>query len=539
MRTIIKVLTAARGLRRAGLLPPPNIQIAGLTPSTRRAKVLAGLGELILGKPPKKNPGSHPSSHASHQAIDTDRLYHLLTSLGPAYIKLGQFMATRPDIIGPPLAKALVRLQDNLPPFSQAVAEEIVVRNLQKPLKEIFSSFSKPMAAASIAQVHKARRINHQHGQKNTPTKEHFVAVKIIRPNVEKRITKDMATFIMLARLCEKWLPKTRRLRPVAAMKTLASSLRLEFDLRLEAAALAEIAENLSQTGDDNFTVPRPDWSLTTRNVLVMEWVDGLSLGNKKALIRQGYNLPRLAQCLVQTFLTQALMHGFFHADLHPGNLFVTKQGVLVGVDCGIMGRLEEKTRAFLADILWGFIARDYEKVARAHFNAGYVPQQQDRVAFTQALRSIGEPIAGQKARHISMAHLLGQLFEVTEQFNMPLQPQLLLLQKTMVVVEGVARELDENLNIWTVSEPIVAQWMQAHTPAARLLKQLPTLSENLAALSARLPHLMQQLSTKNSSDYSAPWLKHAHRSLLYQAFMGGLLGGGLITALFFLAGYV
>ncbi|MEJ1157004.1 2-polyprenylphenol 6-hydroxylase [Prosthecomicrobium sp. N25] len=390
-----------------------------------------------------------------------DRVSEALNRLGPSYVKLGQFLATRPDVVGRAMARDLEALQDRLASFPLEDAKASIERALQRPLEEVFVELGPPVAAASIAQVHKAT-VRDRDGELRD------VAVKVLRPGVEARFRRDLDSFYLAARLIERLVPWTRRLRPLAVADTLARSVRLEMDLRLEAAALSEMAENTR--GDPAFRVPAVDWERTAKQVLTMAWIDGTKVANLAALEAQGIDLVALSRVVIQSFLRHAMRDGFFHADMHQGNLFVDPDGTLVAVDFGIMGRLNEAERRFLAEILFGFIRRDYLRTAEVHFEAGYVPEGQEVEVFAQALRAIGEPLRDRPAREISMAHLLNQLFEYTEVFDMKTQPRLILLQKTMVVVEGVARTLDPDLDIWTTSEPVVRDWIERNLgPAAKL----------------------------------------------------------------------
>jgi ubiquinone biosynthesis protein len=380
-----------------------------------------------------------------------------LSSLGPSYIKLGQFLATRPDLVGPRRAFELKALQDRLPPCPTDVARQIVRDNLLKDVDQLFTSFGPPVAAASIAQVHKAVSPDGRE-----------LAVKVLRPGVGKRFAADLGSYYFAARLMEKVSAEGRRLRPVAAVAMLEQSMKQELDLRMEAAALSEMAENTRD--DPGFRVPKVDWERTARDVLTTEWIDGTPISAVDSLREQGFDLVALGDTVIQSFLRHAIRDGFFHADMHQGNLFVDRSGNLVAVDFGIVGRLGPRESMFLAEILYGFITRNYLRVSEVHFEAGYVPRDQDPAVFAQAIRAIGEPIMDRAANEISMARLLTQLFEVTAQFNMQTQPQLLLLQKTMVVVEGVARTLNPNLNMWVTAEPVVRGWIERKLgPAGRL----------------------------------------------------------------------
>jgi ubiquinone biosynthesis protein len=379
-----------------------------------------------------------------------ERVAKAVDRLGPSYVKLGQFLATRPDIVGKDMAHELASLQDRMDTFPPTEAVTAIEGSLGLPLDEIFLDFGPPVAAASIAQVHPAHVI--RDGEKVK------VAVKVIRPGVRRRFAHDLVSYYLAARLQERFVPSARRLKPVEVARTLAQTTKVEMDLRLEAAAISELHENTE--GDPGFRVPWVDWLRTGRDVVTMEWIDGIKMSNIGALREAGHDLEGLAATLIQSFLRHTLRDGFFHADMHPGNLFVEADGTIVAVDFGIMGRIGKKERRFLAEILYGFIRRDFRRVAEVHFEAGYVPPHHDVASFAQALRAIGEPIHGQSAETISMARLLTLLFEVTELFDMQTRPELLLLQKTMVVVEGVARSLDPHFNMWKASEPVVSKWI-------------------------------------------------------------------------------
>ncbi len=408
------------------------------------------------------------------------KLSSALAELGPSYVKLGQFLATRPDMVGPARAAELRTLQDRLPPFDSQTARQMIKANLGRTADEIFKTFGPPVAAASIAQVHRA-----------TTQEGRDVAVKILRPGIEQRFARDLSDFFFAARLIERVSAPARRLRPVDATETLAQSVKLEMDLRMEASAMKEMAANVAD--DPGFRVPKVEWPLTARQVLTTDWIDATPLSDMAALRALGLDLDRLADTVIQSFLRHAIRDGFFHADMHQGNLFADAQGNLIAVDFGIMGRLNPKERLFLAEILYGFIIRDYARVAQVHFDAGYVPAHQDPAVFAQALRAIGEPIMDRPAHEISMARLLTQLFEVTGQFDMATQPQLLLLQKTMVVVEGVARMLNPQFNMWIASEPVVRDWLEKKLGALAQLEGAAEGAASLGRLITTLPEMLGQ----------------------------------------------
>jgi ubiquinone biosynthesis protein len=421
------------------------------------------------------------------------RLSRALTRLGPAYLKLGQFLATRPDVVGVAMARDLESLQDRLPPFSQSEAEAVIAASLDRPVGQAFASLGPPVAAASIAQVHR--------GEVERGGERRQVAVKVLRPNVAARFRRDLSDFFFVAHNAEANSAEARRLRLIEVINTMSRSVAMEMDLRLEAAALSEMAENTS--GDPDFRVPVVDWDRTTHNVLTMEWIDGIALNDHARLGQSHVDLPDLGRKVIQSFLRHALRDGFFHADMHPGNLFLDDSGRLVAVDFGIMGRLGMKERRFLAEILLGFITRDYRRVAEVHFEAGYVPAHHSVENFAQAIRAIGEPIHNRTAEEISMAKLLSLLLEVTALFDMRTRPELILLQKTMVVVEGVARSFDPKLDIWTVADPVVRQWIERNLgPIGRIQGAMAGAGElgkamsGLPAIASRSIRVLEQLET-------------------------------------------
>jgi ubiquinone biosynthesis protein len=457
---LVRLARAGLTLARHGALLPPEQQ-AQLPWIARKGLALAQMGK-------------------STSADQGNRISAALSSLGPSYIKLGQFLSTRPDMIGAARAFELKVLQDKLPPFPMAEAKAIIRAELGKSVEELFTSFSDPIAAASVAQVHKA------------VTKDgRAVAVKILRPGVEKRFAADIESFGFAARNLERFSTEGRRLRPVAAVSMLEQSMKLELDLRMEASAASEMAENTKD--DPGFRLPKVDWTTTSKRVLTTDWIDGTPLANVDALRAKGFDLIALGDTVIQSFLRHAIRDGFFHADMHHGNLMADNDGKLVALDLGIMGRIGPQESLFLAEILHGFIVRDYHRVAQVHFDAGYVPTRHKVDDFAQAIRAIGEPILGLPADQISMARLLTQLFEVTEQFDMQTQPQLLLLQKTMVVVEGVARTLNPNLNMWKTAEPVVTEWLTRKLGPLGKLEQAGSSARALLNAGLKLPEILQE----------------------------------------------
>lgn len=400
-----------------------------------------------------------------------ERLARVLEIGGPVAIKLGQFLATRGDIFGADFAEDLGRLRDRLPPFPHAAARAEVERALDGPLEATFAEFGEAVAAASLAQVHRA-----------VLSDGRAVAVKVLRPGIEARVAADAAALTWAATALHERSVTARRLEPVAFVETVLRSLRLELDLRFEAAGADEMRAVMA--ADDYMRAPRVVWDGVSRRVLTLEWAPGTALSLPGALEQPGLDRRKAGANLVRAFLAQALDHGVFHADLHEGNLFLDEMGTLIAVDFGILGRLGPTERRFLAEMLWGFLRRDYQRVAEIHFEAGYVPAHHDRAAFAQALRAVGEPVIGRSAKDVSMGRLLTQLFEVTALFDMHLRPELVLLQKTMVTVEGVARRIDPDLDIWTAAEPVVQRWILRElspiTRGRRLLKDLGAIATSV-----------------------------------------------------------
>jgi len=400
-----------------------------------------------------------------------EKLCDALEGMGTTFIKLGQFLATRPDIIGQDLTNDLEKLQDKLPPFDISISKNILQKEIGTTQFNGITELSEPIAAASISQVHFAKI--------KIDGKVKDVAVKILRPNIEKLFNEELDALMLLAYIIENTIPKTKRLKLIEVVHLLREITNMEMDLRFEAAAANELYQNTKN--DIGFNVPKIYWAFTSKRVLTLDRVHGLSIREEEKLKNNGIDLKKLAESLIQYFLKQAVRDGFFHGDMHQGNLFVDKNGNIIPVDFGIMGRLDRDNRKYLAEILFGFIQRDYIKVAEVHFEAGLVPESASKDEFAQALRSVGEPIFGQSIKDISGGNLLAQLFEITEKFNMPTQTQLLLLQKTMVVVEGVARKLYPETNIWEVSRPILENWIKdVKGPKATLETAIETSSEIL-----------------------------------------------------------
>ncbi len=437
-----------------------------------------------------------------------------LQALGPAYIKFGQVLSTRPDVVGTELAVQLRVLQDKLPAFPVAVAKAEVEKELGVPVDTVFSAFSEPVAAASIAQVHKAQLAD----------SGEFVAVKVLRPGIERAFRKDIDAFYFAAATFNRLSPSARRLRPLDVIKHFEGVVVSELDLRLEAASASEFAANTEN--DAGFALPRVRWSLSARRVMTLDWAEGINAAEVDAIAAQGHDLTDLSSRVIQLFLNHALRDGFFHADMHHGNLKIAPNGDIIAYDFGIMGHLDEYTRRVYAEILFGFIRRDYKRVAEVHFEAGYVPADRDVNEFARALRAVGEPIFGMNAEQISMARLLSYLFEVTERFGMETRTELILLQRTMVVVEGVARTFDHRMNIWDAAKPVVEAYIKDSIGPRAILEDLTKTARVLARFGPRLPALAEIALIRLSEPPPVP----QQRSYL-PAIAWVSLGAGLATA--------
>ena len=408
-----------------------------------------------------------------------ERLAAALQEMGPSFIKLGQALSTRADLLSESVATDLAMLQDHLPAFSGEEARRTIESELGRPVEALFSRFEDvPVAAASIAQVHFA-----------VTTDGRDVAVKVLRPAIEQAFQRDLDLFYWMAELVERTQPRFRRLKPVESVHAFADVVGIEMDLRMEAAAAEELGENFRD--DPNYRTPTIDWDRTARRVLTLERVEGTPIGDRDAIVAAGHDPDLIMKKCAEAFFYQVFRDGFFHADMHGGNAFVDCQGRIVPVDFGIMGRVDPDTRGHLAELLVAFLRRDYRAVAEVQFRAGYVPAGQSLEMFAQACRSIGEPIFGRPSHEISIARLLAHLLRVTEQFQMPVQPQLLLLQKTMLMAEGMGTRLNPMVNIWELARPLIEEWMRTHFgPRATVGRAAQDLAHGLR----RLPRLIDSL---------------------------------------------
>lgn len=411
-------------------------------------------------------------------------------AIGPAAIKLGQTLATRPDLVGEAATLDLLRLQDALPPVPFGVIAQAMEDSFGRPLSELFVEVEpEPIGAASIAQVHRA-----------TTTDGRRVAVKVLRPGIVTEFNRDIETYEWAAAQVEAMGGEAQRLRPRLVIESFKRWTMRELDLRREAASASELAEGMRAEPD--FQVPAIDWQRTTGSVMTLEWLDGIKLSDRARLIEAGHDLPQLAKKLVRAFLRQAIAEGFFHADMHQGNLFAMPDGRIAAIDFGIMGRIDRRARVWLAEILYGLITGNYRRVAEIHFEAGYVPPHHNVAEFATALRAVGEPIRGLPVKEMSVGRMLDSLFNITRDFDMQTQPHLLLLQKTMVMVEGVATSLDPDVNMWETAEPFVAEWIRTELGpeafvADRLIADFRTLS--------RLPKLIRNIERHFPDPGGAP----------------------------------
>lgn len=442
-----------------------------------------------------------------------ERLARALSGLGPTFIKLGQALSTRPDLLGSDVTADLSRLQDRLPPFPHTEALRIIGEDFDAAPDTLFRSIDpEPVAAASIAQVHFAETLEGE-----------TVAIKVLRPGVAEAFARDLDLLYWLAETAERLQPRLRRLKPVESIRTFEETVRVEMDLRFEAAAAQELAEDFAD--ESRFKVPAVDWQRTSQRVLTLERVAGARIDAPDSVAALGLDPVDVVRTCAEVFFRMVFEHGFFHADMHPGNLFVAEDGTIIAMDFGIMGRVDRRTRRLLGEMLLGFLTRDYRRVAEVHIEAGYVPAEKDVDAFAQACRSIAEPILGKPLNQISLARLLGQLFQITETFEMETQPQLLLLQKSMLLAEGVGRSLAPEVNMWELARPLIEEWMMrelgpegrirdAVSDAAQTLEKLPRMVDRIDAAAEQIrrhglkldPATANALRGGRSATYRTSW---------------------------------
>jgi ubiquinone biosynthesis protein len=470
------------------------------TPYYRPARIL---GKIIAPR----------AAQNSYIMSNGQRLTASLQDLGPAFIKLGQSLSVRPDIVGDDIADELRNLQDRLPPFPTAVAKDIIEKELGMKVSEIFRTFDEqPIAAASISQVHFARSMNGEE-----------LAVKILRPNIEARFFKDINLLYLIADLVNKRFPRYRRLKLREAVDIVAETSHIEMDFLYEAAAANELEENFKD--DEDIRVPKIYWQHTTSKVLVLERFNGIRIDEIKKLSEAGHNVDEVLRKSANIFLKQTLRDGYFHADMHPGNVLINKEGKICVFDFGIMGRIDRKTRIFMAEMLLAFLNRDYKKVSDVHFEAGYIPANQSRDLFAQACRAIGEPIFDLPQNQISIATLLQKLFKITEQFEMETQPQLLLLQKTMMMAEGIARKLNPQINFWELTRELIEDWGKDNLGAkARLEEAADIAKQTFLNLADAIKNLNKVITPQGLVLASQPKNISSNKNSFWKGFISAIL---------------
>ena len=414
--------------------------------------------------------------------------------IGPAAIKLGQTLATRPDLVGDDAARNLLSLQDSLPPVPFAQIESQIETSFEVPVSSLFAEIDPvPVGAASIAQVHKGVTIEGRE-----------VAIKVLRPGIREKFERDIATYEWAAAHLEALGGEAHRLRPRLTIANFKRWTNRELDLRREAASASELADHMR--GVPDYCIPSIDWDRTNGRVLTIEWIDGIKISDVAALREAGHDLPELARRLVLAFLTQAISAGFFHADMHQGNLFVKPDGTIVAIDFGIMGRIDRRARQWLAEILYGLTTGNYRRVAEIHFEAQYVPSYHSVDEFATALRAVGEPMRGKPVSELSVGQMLDGLFAITRDFDMQTQPHLLLLQKTMVMVEGIATQLDPQINMWDVSAPFVRDWIRDELgPEAALADRIREDADTLLRVPALIRRLEEQYPPRGGAPEPPP----------------------------------
>ncbi|MBL8686265.1 MAG: 2-polyprenylphenol 6-hydroxylase [Alphaproteobacteria bacterium] len=484
---IFRLLTIIFTLARFGALEPVFVLVRG----SSRLAFLVWIGRIFQLVMFRGNKGQRPGEH----------LRQAFTHLGPAFVKFGQTLSTRSDLIGEAMATDLAMLRDRLQPFSYKIVRQSIKQELGQELEEFFDDFDPvPVSAASIAQVHFAKL------KKPLNSGVIDVAVKVLRPGIEKSFLRDMALFLWLAHLLNRLVPKLRRLKLLDITETFIEVAEREMDLRLEAAAAAELADYFKN--DPTYKVPAIDWRYTSQRILTQERIHGWNIDDKEALIKAGIDINVILKNAAEAFFKQVFRDGYFHGDQHPGNMFVTRDGKIAVVDFGIMGRLDKKSQYYLVDMLRAFLERNYLKVAKVHLRAGYIPAGTSLENFAQSCRAIGEPIVGLSLDEISLAKLLSQLFRLAKTYRMEIQPQLLLLQKNMLMAEGIGRHLNPDLNIWILIKPMIAGWMQENRgiearianslhQGIKVLERIPELTgkfEKTLDTVANHEHITQQL---------------------------------------------
>jgi len=423
------------------------------------------------------------------------RLRLALVALGPIFIKFGQLLSTRKDLLTEELAQELAKLQDKVPPFSEKTARKLIEEALDQPIEALFQSFDHtPLASASIAQVHAAKLFSGED-----------VVVKVIRPNIEKTIHKDVKLMMVAARLMETYAPDGKRLKPVEVVNDYEHTIFGELDLMAEAANASQLKRNFNDS--PLLYVPEVHWDLCRKNVMVMERIYGTPIGDIDALHERGTNMKVLAERGVEIFFRQVFRDSFFHADMHPGNIFVAhndpNQPQYIAIDCGIVGTLSDTDQDYLARNLLAFFNQDYHEVARLHVESGWVGEGTKINEFEAAIRSVCEPIFEKPLDEISFGQLLLRLFQTARRFNMEVQPQLVLLQKTLLNIEGLGRQLYPQLDLWTTAKPYLEQWMHNRMGPKAIWKEIKRQAPAWIAHAPQMPELIRT-TLNNVAQYPA-----------------------------------
>jgi ubiquinone biosynthesis protein len=447
-------------------------------------------------------------------------------AIGPAAIKLGQSLATRPDLVGEEAANNLLSLQDSLPPVPFAEIRKVIESSFGQPIDALFAEIDpEPVGAASIAQVHKG-----------VTTDGRKVAIKVLRPGIREKFARDIQTYEWAAAHVETMGGEASRLRPRLTIANFKRWTNSELDLRREAASASELAEQMA--GVPGYRIPDVDWDRTNGRVMTIEWIDGIKISRVDELRARGHDLAAISEKLVISFLTQAISAGFFHADMHQGNLFVEDDGTIVAIDFGIMGRIDRRARQWLAEILYGLTTGNYQRVAEIHFEAQYVPSYHSVGEFATALRAVGEPMRGKPVKELSVGQMLDGLFAITRDFDMQTQPHLLLLQKTMVMVEGIATQLNPDINMWDTAAPYVRSWIRDELgPEAALAQRIKDDTDTLLRLPGLIRRVEEMFPPKGGAPEPPPLPdiplitdKREGRGVLGYV-LAGLVGGGAVWA--------
>ncbi|MBP1149796.1 MULTISPECIES: ubiquinone biosynthesis regulatory protein kinase UbiB [unclassified Methylocaldum] len=460
------------------------------------------------------------------------RIRRTLEDLGPIFVKFGQTLSTRRDLLPDDIAEELIKLQDRVPAFPGSDAKAIVEQALGQPVSLVFAEFEEtPLASASVAQVHAARLHDGQD-----------VVVKVLRPGIEKQIRSDIALLYELARLAQRFWSDAKRLRPIEVVAEFEKTILDELDLVREAANAAEMRRRFEDS--EILYIPKVYWPYTRRQVLVMERISGIPVGDVETLKREGVDFKLLAERGVEIFFTQVLRDSFFHADMHPGNIFVTPPAQYIAVDFGIVGSISREDKRYVAENLLAFFNRDYRRVAEMHIESGWIPKTTRVEEFESAVRAVSEPIFEKPLKDISYGHLLLRLFQVARRFDMEVQPQLVLLQKTLLNIEGLGRDLYPDLDLWQTAKPFLERWFKDEMgPKAGLRKiqsQLPEWAESWPEMPMLIHRMLENAATgKLTVTFQSRELEQIHREITQnrRRTLTGITGGALVISAAVLSG--